>query len=187
MPMYRYLLIVLISGWFVFSSAAQVVWVDGYIITNEGEKISGEIKYTTPAQRSGTCIFRADNQDEKVKYQPFQIRSYFLDGILYESKIYDFDITLPYGLGVFMQRKNTGIVKVYEYWNTNKERGFTQTFLENDGDYLMEVDPIRFKKQMSKYFEEYPDLQKRIDKGEFKKKALLRLVGEFNNWKENNW
>lgn len=177
----------MIIAWFATSAVAQITWVDGYIITNEGEKVSGEIKYTTPAQRSVTCIFRTADNEEKVKYQPFQIKGFFFEGVLYESKIYDFDITLPYGFGVFMQRKNTGTVKVYEYWNTDKERGFTQTFLENDGDYLLEVNPMQFKRQMSMYFEEYPELQKRIDKGEFKKKELMVIVSEFNSWKENNW
>jgi len=185
--MNRLFIISLIFVCFVSISHAQIVWVDGYIIKNDGEKVAGEIKYATPALRSTTCIFRTSNDDEKIKYQPFQIKGYFIEDRLYESKIYDFNVELSYGLGVFMERKNSGTVKIYEYWNTDKERGFTQTFLENDGDYLMEVDPIRFEKQMSMYFEEYPDLQKRITKGEFKKKELMTLVSEFNSWKENNW
>jgi len=187
MFMNRILLTVFIIGCFISVSNAQLTWVDGYIITNTGEKTTGQIKYTTPAQRSTTCIFKASGQDEKIKYQPFQIRSFFIEGRLYESKIYDFDVTQPYGYGVFMERKNTGTVKVYEYWNTDKERGFTQTFIENDGDYLLEVDQLRFKRQMSMYFEEYPALQKRIDKGEFKKKELMTIISEFNTWKENSW
>lgn len=166
---------------------AQISWVEGYIITNDGQKQVGKIKHTTPAQRSVTVHFQEAGEDEKIKYKPFQVKGFYMENRHYESKIYDFDPSLPYGYGVFMERINTGTVKVYYYWNTDKERGFTQTFIENDGDYLLEVDPMRFKKQMAQYFEEYPQLQSKIRQGDYRKKELMDIVKEFNIWKENNW
>ncbi|MEM7102963.1 MAG: hypothetical protein AAF502_07540 [Bacteroidota bacterium] len=179
--------IILLLGWTVISTSAQTTWTKGYIVTNPGDTIRGKIKETTPGQRSVQIVFRGNNSDEKIRYKPFNIKGFHVNERYYESKIYDVDVDLNYGFGVFMERMNKGIVQIYHYWNTDKDRGFTQTFIENDGDYLLEVNFMRFKWQMAKYFEEYPELQARIKDGEFKKKDLMKIVDEYNRWKENEW
>ena len=184
--MKRLLLLLLMVGSFGMADA-QLNFVDGYIITNENDTLYGKIKSTTPAQRSSNITFMEDGERERLKYKPFQIKGYYIENQAYESKIYDIDPALPYGYAVFMERINQGAVKVYYYWNTDKERGFTQTFLENDGDYLVEVNPLQFKRQMVQYFEEYPRLQNKIKTGEYKKKQLMEIVDEYNEWKEESW
>lgn len=172
---------------FISLSFGQVAFMDGYVITNRSDTLYGKIKNVTPAQRSLQIVFSNAASKERIKYKPFQIKGYYLDGQAYESKIYDIDPALTHGYGVFMEKANDGTVKVYYYWNTNKDRGFTQTYLENDGDYLQPVDFFGFKKQMTKYFEDFPQLQSKIQRGTFKKKDLLKIVAEYNDWKENSW
>ena len=184
--MKRLLFLLLMLGSVLFAEA-QLNFVEGHIITNDNVTLHGKIKSTTPGQRSTQIVFIENGEKEKLKYKPFQIKGYHVDGMTYESKIYDFDPALPYGYAVFMERINKGTVKIYYYWNTDKERGFTQTFLENDGDYLVEVNPLTFKRQMVQYFEEYPRLQSKIKRGDYKKKQLEEIVQEFNDWKEESW
>ena len=166
---------------------AQINFLDGYIISNKGDTIYGKIKYMTPALRSSKVIFMKSGDSEKLTYKPFQIKGYYVAETIYDSKIYDIDLSLPYGYGAFMERRNNGIVKLYYYWNTDKERGFTQTFIENDGDYLLEVDYVGFKQQMTRYFEDFPKLQSKIKQGTYKKKDLEQIVMEYNEWKESEW
>jgi len=165
----------------------QMNFMNGYIITNKNDTIRGKIKYTTPALRSSKVVFMKNGDDEKLTYKPFQIKGYYVDNSIYDSKIYDIDLALSYGYGAFMERQNEGIVKLYYYWNTDKERGFTQTFIENDGDYLLEVDFVGFKRQMTRYFEDFPKLQSKIKQGTYKKKDLEQIVMEYNEWKESEW
>ena len=169
------------------SMFAQINFLDGYIINNKNDTIYGQIKYTTPALRSSKVIFMKAGETEKVTYKPFQIKGYYVAETSYDSKIYDIDLSLPYGFGAFMERRNEGIVKLYYYWNTDKERGFTQTFIENDGDYLLEVDYVGFKRQMTRYFEDFPKLQSKIKQGTYKKKDLEQIVAEYNEWKDSEW
>lgn len=169
------------------TSFAQFPFVDGYIVTNTRDTIHGKIKYTPPGHRSAKIVFHDMENEEKVKFKPFQIQGFHVNGETYESKIYDINTELTYGLGVFMKRlNNEGPLKLYEYWNTDKERGFTMTFLENDGDYLFEINYLQFKKQLVVYFEDFPQLQAKINRGAFKKKDLPKIVEEYNYWK-NNW
>ncbi len=165
----------------------QFNFLDGYIISNQNDTIRGKIKYTTPALRSSKVIFVKNGDEERLTYKPFQIKGYYVENTVYDSKIYDVDLALSYGYGVFMERRNNGIVKLYYYWNTDKERGFTQTFIENDGDYLLEVDFVGFKRQMTRYFEDFPKLQSKIKQGTYKKKDLEQIVAEYNEWKESEW
>lgn len=169
------------------SGDAQLTYVDGYIVKNTGDTLRGRIKYNTPAQRSVKCVFQANGTNEKITHKPFSIKGYSINGDFYESKIYDFDPSLSFGYGVFMIRQNIGTVQVYHYWNTDKERGFTQTFIENDGDYLLAVDYLNFRKQMLRYFEDYPELQSSIRDGDYKKKDLMEMVRLYNEWKANEW
>ena len=168
-------------------SYGQFNFLDGYIINNQNDTIYGKIKYTTPAIRSSKVIFVKNGDEERLTYKPFQIKGYYVENTVYDSKIYDVDLALSYGYGVFMERRNNGIVKLYYYWNTDKERGFTQTFIENDGDYLLEVDFVGFKRQMTRYFEDFPKLQSKIKQGTYKKKDLEQIVAEYNEWKESEW
>ena len=185
--MKTHLLFLFIFTLIVSAAHAQLNYVDGYVITNRNDTLFGKVKYSTPALRSSKVIFMENNAKEKTRYKPFQIKGYYVEKTSYDSKIYDIDPALPFGYGVFMERRNEGVLKVYYYWNTDKERGFTQTFLENDGDYLMEVDFIGFKKQMTRYFEDYPKLQSKIKRGTYKKRDLDKMVAEYNEWKRGDW
>ncbi len=159
------------------------LWQDGFVVLNTGDTLTGKVKVATPAVRSVKVVFRDSATDEVTSYKPLSIKSFTANGETFDSKIYDVVPSFKYGYSVFMRRMNSGgPIKVYEYWNTDKERGFTQTFLENDGDYLFEVLYPRFKPLMITYFEEYPQLVAKIKRGAFKKRDLLKIVHEYNSY-----
>lgn len=169
-------------------SVTAQFWQDGYVVLNTGDTLQGKIKTATPAVRSVKVVFKNTETDEIMSYKPLSVKSFTSNGETFESKIYDVVPSFKYGYSVFMRRLNDdGPVRVYEYWNTDKERGFTQTFLENDGDYLFEVMYPRFKPLMITYFEDYPQLSAKIKRGAFKKRDLLKIVAEYNSHKSRGY
>ncbi len=181
----RHLLLLLI----VFTpllSSAQPGWLEGYVVTNQADTLYGKIYYSPPGHRSAKISFKEEGKNEKIKYRPFTIRGYFVNDMYFVSRIYDIHPSLSYGKGVFMRWVNHGRkvhVKIYEYWNTDKEFGFNQTFLAKSGGSSHEIDPLRFRKTTAAFFKDFPALQKDILSGLYKKKELEKLVERYNSWR----
>jgi len=127
-----------------------------------------------------------DNEGGKTIYRPSDIKSWHSGDVVYESKI--FALSKKKGLAVFMRRMcdGKGKMKVYEYRNTSGEHSFTQTFLEKDGK-MQEVEFGRFRKFAAIYFKEAKELNEKIQNKEYKKKDLMEIVAEYNQWREYQW
>ncbi len=165
----------------------KILYSEGYIVRYQGDTIHGKLRYSTPALRSAKVIFKAHDSDERIKFLPFQIKGYYVEGQYYESRIYDIHPSLSYGLGVFMRRINAdnGDVKLYEYWNTDRERGFTQIFLHREGEPLLEIHPFRFRKQVAGFLRDFTELSEEILSGRYNKRHLKSIVDKYNTWKTN--
>ncbi len=165
----------------------RILFSEGYIVKFQGDTLYGKIRYSTPALRSAKVIFKQEGYDERVVYRPFQIKGYFVEEQYYESRIYDIHPSLSYGLGVFMQRLNedNAPVKLYQYWNTDRERGFTQTFLHREGEPLLEIQVLKFKKQVAQFLKDCPEINTSFLKGKYNKRHLRSIVDKYNVWKKN--
>lgn len=160
-----------------------------FIINNSGDTLYGKITGNiTPAITSVRITFIDDKKGEKKVYKAHQIKSWHPYGtdFYFESKEYRPE-NLPVekeGYGVFMKRLTTynGRVKLYEYYNTDGQNGYTQTFLEKRGK-MVEVKFMKFRKQMVEYFKDYIDLSNKIKTKKYKKKHLRKIVDEYNVWK----
>ena len=163
---------------------AQSEYEEGYIITNKGDTLRGKVKYGRKYERSLRCIFiQKGGDDVPVRFAPFTIKGYYVHGESYDSRIYDYAPELPDGFGVFMQRILDGPCKIYYYWNTDKEMGFTMTFLDKLGKDMQEVDFLRLDEQLSEYFKDFPQLSAKIKRHAFKHSELATIVQEYNHWK----
>lgn len=159
-----------------------------FIVTNTNDTIYGSLKHGTPAQSTIKIQFTKEGTKDTRPYEPFEIKSWY-DGkndAHFESKLLDPGYT-PYQYAVFMQRLNRGTVRVYEYWNTFGERGYIQTFLQRKDEKMREVDFINFKQQLIAYFDDFPQLGDKIDRGAFKKSELVKIVDEYNSWMNSRW
>lgn len=161
----------------------------GYIVTNVLDTVVGQIKLNTPAQQSVKLFFTEAETKEKRVYRPFEVKSWHIpsQGISYESKAYKVGRK---SFGVFMRLLNhdDGQISCYEYWNTDGQNGFTQVFLEREGE-MTEVNYGKFRKQLAEYFGDYEELKVRIENKEFKKKEedLIKIVELYNKWMEYKW
>ncbi len=170
-----------------FLAFAQPGWLDGYVITNTRDTLYGKIYYAPPGQRSAKITFKEDGKNEKVKYRPFTIKGYFVNKQYFASRIYDVDASSSFGLAVFMRWVNyekKGPVKIFEYWNTDQQFGFTQTFLAKSEGTSFEIDMMRFKKTTAIFFRDYPELQNDILEGHYGRKQLEEIVDRYNAWRK---
>jgi hypothetical protein len=187
----------LLFGLFIFIQNIGLAQIDlgefqyepGFMITAKGDTMRGLIKYTRQYELSQRVQFRDEKTREAETFRPFAVKAFFVKNEYYEAKIYDYSPAEPQGFAVFMRRLNMepGPIRIYEYWNSDKERGFTQTFLEKQGKPMEEVDYLRFKKQMMRFFDDFPQLKAKIGRNAFKSGELSRIVAEYNVWKVRGW
>jgi len=177
----------------LFTSVATIQaqrGVSGFIITTEGAKVFGKLQLGTPAANSLKITFINDEGVKKT-YRPFDIAAWGSeeDGTMYVSKAYS-PGNNDNAYGVFMSQltDGKGFVQLYEYWNTDGQHGFTQLYLEKEGE-LTEVRMGKFKKQMSEYFGESQNIVDKINEGEYKKNrdGIIEIIFDFNAYKESEW
>lgn len=175
---------------FISTLFAQLSQEKGYIINLARDTVWGKIKYGTPAMRSVRVTFIHGETGETRKYFPFQIHAWHVQRFnqTFVSKVIKDKPKDVEGKGVFMERisSDKGPVRCYFFWNTEGARGYTQTYLEKNSA-LTEVQYGRFKKQMMLYFEDFPQLSDKIQRGAFRKKDLAKMVAEYNHWQEIRW
>lgn len=166
--------------------ATQLIVAQDYVIDVNDRKLYGTVILGPPAINSSMIKFKNNETGTVSKYRPDEIKCWVSGDLIYESKVYA--INEHKGFSVFMLRLSTdkGKVKVYEYYNTNGEMGYTQTFLEKDGG-MTEVNYARFRKHMATYFKDNKELAQKITDKKYKKKDLLQIVEEYNNWREFQW
>lgn len=163
---------------------AQPGWSEGYIITNAGDTLHGKIRYLTPAERAARILFKEEGYHDRIRYRPFSIRGYYVEGQHYISRMYDVKPSPSYGLGVFMRVRTVGEspVQILDYRNTDDDRGYTETFLVKNGGKAYRVNPMRFKRDAARYFRDYKELQEDILQGKYSRRQLADIVKRYNQW-----
>jgi len=153
------------------------------VITNQRDTVFGKMRFGTPASRSARIVFRPSDGKKRIKYRPFQIYGYWARDDFYVSKIYTIHPSLSYGLGVYMKEVLIdGPIKLYAYWNTDRDRGFTQYFLEQaDGTQVL-IRRIGFKDQMRQVFQANPKIDSMLEGRRYKLSHITELVNTHNSW-----
>ncbi len=157
-----------------------------YIIDINDRKIFGNIKLNTPAINSVQIKFKDNKGGGFQQYRTNQIKTWCVGNQVYETKAYKVNELKSYSVFMLRMTPEKGKVHLYEYYNTSGEMGYTQTFLEKDNK-LTELQYGRFRKQLTLYFEDYKELSKKIADKKFKKKEILNIIEEYNQWREYLW
>lgn len=166
----------------VIQSTAQGRY-NGYVITNENDTVYGIIEVGNPALQAVRVIFTDYEVHSPVQLEPFQIKRYYANNQLFQSKIYDLDEGLDYGYAVFMEVVEDGYVTFYKYWNNDRRR--FERLLEDSNKSMMLVTKSKFSNKMSEYFKDHENLRTKILRGAYKWKDLDKIVYEYNAWKGN--
>ena len=187
----------------------------GYVITNEGEKLTGQIVYQTPHGMINRVKFYDDKSPDKlIKFKAEELKAYFVKDMLwkaFEEKDALSLIKKDRVVKTFYLVITQGCIAIYE--------SYTFGFIDNkvkrnqEGETINEIslnpvekvelylkktedkkmlsigDPkfVFFAKGMSKYLADDPELAKKVKSKEkgYKRMHLYKIIDEYNENCEN--
>lgn len=178
----------------------------GYIITNKGEKIEGYLKRFLKIKSQRKVKFFKTLDDKPVVYGPKDLKAYKIENDYYESHPYE---GLNGKTKVFLLRTVEGKIDLFDYYIrveddqgkelTLSKKGNKEVILDFDGTKIQtEILAVKdgkeylkfastkvvfsFKKIMSKYVSDFPELATKIKNKEkgYKITAILKIVNEYN-------
>ncbi len=156
----------------VFTNGTSINAQTDYAVTFKGDTLRGALKIM-----SFDHIDRVQWSDhgQKEIYTALQVKSIYKSEVYYEPVRYENSIK-------FMQVVKSGFLSLYNFSTQNMEG---QYLSKKDGSGI-EVPNLNFRKALSKYLSECPDVAKRLDKGDLKKRDLERIIDLYNACLQNN-
>ncbi len=176
--------------------------VPGYIVENNGKKVSGYVIVDDWADNQISVKFIKKGTGKKVTYKPTQLKGYGYEetivdcvgnkekrSVEYETRKADRPSRIFGPTTVFMHKEvSEGHYKLFCFYveiRTNVKKPYEYSFfIEDDKGTFTKVDSENFKAISSKLFKDYPALKSRIGEKDFKMKNLDRMIADYNYWKE---
>ncbi|MEL6651934.1 MAG: hypothetical protein AAFQ87_14125 [Bacteroidota bacterium] len=180
--------IVLLSLFGLSSISAQD-YIDGYVISNQGDSIFGLVREASIFKHQKKIHF-VDYNGAKVVYHADRIAGYGYGRKHYES------LPIPYlytGIGSdtigFMQRIVSGPANLYRFYTRHSvftlQKGAAYVdFILTPEDEWFEVSPNFRWKRVAEAFEENPELVSKIEHNNFPLGQTEFVVRAFNQWYE---
>lgn len=164
----KYFSLVPLSLFFILVSSAT--HAQDYVVTTRGDSVVGEVKplYYGPEKR--VQIVTGDK--DKKNFSLFEIREFSSNGAVYHP------VKGETGY-VFMKLLQPGYLSLYAYQLENQAR-FDGLFLKKVDGESMVVPNIGFKKFVSRFLEDCPQVSERVDEGDFARKDLTEIVDAYN-------
>ncbi len=161
------------------------------IITNEGKILFGKTRFSFISELQEEIWFYYPAKDDPSHkdiqvYRPFEIAGFILDGKQFISIEQSGLIT---GLNkIFLQKNIEGKLKLYTLYKfDNVDKVETQeNFLQKDSDKysLKNIKFLNFKKAMSAYVNDCPDLYEKIADKTYIAQDIEKIVEEYNGYFE---
>ncbi len=150
--------------------ACGIASAQDYVLTARGDSLTGEVRPLLYGPEKKVQIITGDR--EKTSYSIFQVKEFSSEGEIYHP------VKGETGY-VFMKLLRPGYLSLYAYQLENQTR-FDGLFLKKlDGESLA-VPNLGFRKYMTRFLEDCPDVTAKIESGEFGKKELDEIVNQYN-------
>lgn len=153
----------------------QVVGAQDYVLTTRGDSLTGEVKPMLYGPEKKVQLTAADG--EKSSISLFDIRAFSHEGDIFHP------VKGENGY-VFMKLLQPGYLSLYAYQPENQTR-FDGLFLKKLDGERMVVPNLGFRKYMSQFLEDCPDVAERIKEGDLGKRDLLNVIDAYNSCIEN--
>jgi len=182
----------------------------GFIVKNDGEKVDGFVKRLSLISSQKRVVFYTDKDDNdtKIVYKPNELMGYRIGSETYLSIAYG---DIRKNIKHFLLRDNEGKIEAYVYYKlvtedgpelVLKDNGTTTTSIEFDGKtklsgeivWLKDREKVlalsspklvlKFKKIMSDYISDYPELAKKVankEKG-YRLLNIQKILKEYNDY-----
>ena len=181
----------------------------GYVVLNSGDTLKGYLMLKNKISNQGKVFFfkTADSKEPSAKYEPKDIKAYKVANRFYESMKYSPEYTtMRY---CFLLRTTTGHINLYEayyddkkrikidekdIWNSKIDFSFREDELKEQllgcrkGEELQDFGSLpylmKFKKSMSEYLSDCPEIAKKIVGKEegYVYGNLEKIIIEYNDW-----
>ena len=148
----------------------QCASAQDYVLTARGDSITGEVKPLLYGPQKKVQVTTSD--DEKTSYSIFEVRAFSHEGDMYHP------IKGDRGY-VFMKLLQPGYLSLYAYQPEDQTR-FDGLFLKKMDGESMVVPNLGFKKYISRFLEDCPQVAQKVKDGELGKKELTALVDAYN-------
>lgn len=166
MNRYQFLVILLFA-----LATAPVEAQTSYIVTLKGDTIRGEIKLSNDL--NGVQLKSLAPDGKKVSFTAVQIRTVFVDGEFYNPQRYEH--AYP-----FMKLLKLGYLSLYAFREPNQTSFDGRLLVKRDGT-SVEVPNMMFKRVMSNFLNDCPELTRKIKDGELKNDAIGEVVDTYNS------
>lgn len=171
--MYRSLLIALLL---LVSINLTVHAQKDYALSIKGDTLRGLLKLYSFDNIDRVQIVSKDNK--KANYSALQLKGFVKGGVTYQAVQYEKMIR-------FMQVIKSGYLSLYAY-SVNQQNVFDGRYLQKKDGSGVELPNLSFKKIISKYLGDCPDVEAKIEKGELRKSDIEKIVDVYNACVEAN-
>ena len=141
-----------------------------YILTTRGDSLVGEVKALNYSREKKVQIITGEK--EKQNFSLFEVREFSSDEEIYHP------VKGETGY-VFMKLIQPGYLSLYAYQLENQTR-FDGLFLKKADGEGMVVPNLGFRKYMSQFREDCPDVSERVKEGELDKKNISDMITAYN-------
>lgn len=186
--MLRYLIYTTIT-FLIFCCAfatAQITFVKGYLITDKGDTLKGEVKVNPKKEHElYSKVFFKDESGVQKNYKPNKVKGYGINNEHFISISQDEE-------ALFYKRLTIGAIVLYktsfETVNMNETIHDHMWYLFKDGDKkLTEVREGKFRKQLSEWMKDNQEMANSFkDEKEFNEAAAIETITKYNEWKKSN-
>jgi len=142
-----------------------------YVVTTKGDTIYGEVKPLNYGPEKKVQIRAADKK--KAIYSMMQIASFSLEKEVYQP------VKGPTGYS-FMKLLKGGYLSLYAFQGENQVLYDNYFLLKRDGKGT-EIPNLSFKKVLSNFLSDCKTVSDKIEKGEYDKRDLEKIVDEYNS------
>lgn len=141
-----------------------------YVLTTRGDSLTGEVRPLLYGPEKKVQIITGDR--EKTSYSIFQVKEFSSEGEIYHP------VKGETGY-VFMKLLRPGYLSLYAFQLENQTR-FDGLFLKKLDGATLAVPNLGFRKYMTRFLEDCPDVTAKIESGELGKKELNEIVDQYN-------
>jgi len=136
---------------------AQTDWLDGYLITIQGDTIKGQVQLEKPVRQTYTLVFKAQGQSTEQQYLPQEVKAfgtYAKSGNLrYQSVPVPDEYVEEYvAEAVFAKQLLGGAIDLYVYYPKNQKPAF-YAFKQDSGYHVNPKGTLRLEGAQGKSLE----------------------------------
>ena len=165
--------------------SAQSTYTSGYIITNAGDTLKGQIK-SNPKNDIGLydAVTFQTNPNDKKSYRANKIKEFAFDGVVFVARMID-------DKPVFVKRLSGGAVNLYQYKSEqffmNNIHTYVDYYMEKVGNTaLIQIKESKFKKQLSEVMADDATLIKDLHDKKYDYDKIVDIFEQYNKNKEGN-